>query len=149
MMDKALEEAYRQTIYRAGFLEGVVEIRVGERSDKLEERLRLSGDDLWTLITAYNPRSEVCSADQNEDRDIQLEARLLKLGYPLVRTTAVDPEGNWPDESGFLVVGMTLSEGESVARDFDQNAILFGRTGFPVHLHFVNRKCDCEWTIRD
>ena len=139
-----LEEAYRRTIYRVTVGGEVIELRVGQRSLKLEESLHEFGQDRWVLITAFNPRSRITSHKENQLRDKKLEAQLIESGYAMFRSEAIDPEGIWPAERGFVAIGMKTVEGEVIAKEFDQNAILTGRGGHPVHLHFVNRDCDCK-----
>jgi hypothetical protein len=144
MITLELEEAYRRTIYRVSVRGEVIELRVGERSVKVEDILRDCGQAHWVLITAFNPRSNIISLEENLRRDKELEAKLVESGYETFRTKAIDPKGTWPDEWGFLVIGVKTFEGQAIARKFDQNAILTGGIGLPVHLHFVDRECDCN-----
>jgi hypothetical protein len=144
MITLELEEAYRRTIYRVFVRGEVIELRVGKRSVRLEVILRDCGQDHWVLITAFNPRSNSISLEENLRRDKGLEAELVESGYETLRTKAIDPKGTWPDEWGFLVIGMKTFEGQAIARKFDQNAILTGKVGHPVHLHFVDREGDCN-----
>jgi hypothetical protein len=144
MVTMELEEAYRRTIYRVTVGGEVIELRVGERSLKLEESLHDYGQDHWVLITAFNPRSRPISLKENQRRDKKLEAQLIESGYLMFRSKAIDPEGIWPDEWGFVAFGMKTFEGHAIAKKFDQNAILTGSSGLPVHLHFVDRACDCD-----
>jgi len=144
MVKMELEVAYRRTIYRVTVGGEVIELRVGERSLKLEESLHDRRQDHWVLITAFNPRSRNISLKENQHRDKTLEAHLIESGYLMFRSEAIDPDGIWPSEWGFVAFGMKTFQGHAIAKKFDQNAILTGSSGHPVHLHFVDRECDCN-----
>ena len=45
-----------------------------------------------------------------------------------------DPEGEWPHEPSFLVVGISRAEAEALGRRFGQLAIVYARKGEPPEL---------------
>jgi hypothetical protein len=67
----------------------------------------------------------------------RLEARLRESGRELETGEGIDPEGRWPAEPSFLVVGATAAEGVEIAAAFGQAACLAGELGSPPRLVFV------------
>ena len=138
MLTPELEKAYRRTIYRVS-ADGVeIELRVGGRSPELDALVDQSGVACWVLVTAFNPGSVIASREENERRNRELEYLLVKSGHKLFRSSAIDPYGSWPEEEGFVAIGMDINDGELAARVYGQNAILTGVKGGEVELHFVS-----------
>jgi hypothetical protein len=132
-----LEEAYRRTIYRVIYGGDTIDVRIGERNHDLDRVLLKEGWAEWVIITAFNPRSVVLSLEENEERDRQLRNELVLRGMTFCRTEAVDPNGAWPAEHGFLVPGINVETAAGIARHYDQNAIVFGELEGPANLQIL------------
>ncbi len=88
----------------------------------------------WAFVTACKPRSQRLSDDENRQRQVRLKATLDALGLATYPGVAVDPRGEWPPEPSFLVIGIDHPTAISLAQQFEQNAIVAGRSGEPAEL---------------
>jgi hypothetical protein len=77
------------------------------------------------FISACNPRSECISDAINTGRSLDLYEDLKPLKLPIYPAEGQDPSGNWPSERSFLILGMPLSVGAELGRQYGQNAILY------------------------
>lgn len=58
--------------------------------------------------------------------------------FPTASGRGEDPSGQWPDEPGLLVGGMTLSEARELARRFGQNAMVHAGSDALPGLVWIN-----------
>jgi len=101
---RALTAAYRATRYLV-MLEGPLELRIGVHDEAAEARLTAAtGGRHWALVTPCNPRSAALPAEENQKLYRQMQHELEALSQAWTPTLHRDPEGLWPDESGFLLV---------------------------------------------
>lgn len=97
----------------------------------------------WAIITAWNPMGKPCDRASNVLRQHELERLVHERGLSSYPTVNCSPEGRWP-EPGQLVLGIDRAGALSLARQFQQLAIIFAcdhRTGL----------LDCRterWTVR-
>lgn len=106
---------------------GKLALRVGEPHPALDQILENRGLRHYAWITAANPRSARLDEAENRARNRALAARLD--GWQYLRARTVPDDGAWPDEGGFLVLGMGPEDALELARAFEQNAILVGEVG--------------------
>jgi hypothetical protein len=111
----------------AGAGAGIV-FRVGERTPALDGCLarQAASAQVWTLLTAWNPRSRPQSAEANAQAQARLVARLAEAGLPC--WPAWGEEGDWREES-LLVPGLGPEEARWFGREFEQVAVVCGRPG--------------------
>lgn len=102
-------------------------IRIGCHSDELLRLLEDQNADTWAYITAFNPCSNLLPDAENSDRHEELRARLSD--FHVMEGEGRDPNGVWPAERSFLVIGITLEDAEALAQEFGQRAIVFGEKG--------------------
>lgn len=112
-------------------------LRCGEANPTLDELLEKSGAVDWAYITACNPRSTLLTSRENEERMTRLRDCLHQGGYSFFPGEGVADNSTWPPEPSFLVMGITESDALSIARLFEQNAILIGSRGGPARLQWV------------
>jgi hypothetical protein len=134
-----LEEAYRQTTYHVTIQGASHPIRIGRRHGGLDTALRALRATRWACITAHNPQSEVQSARENERRDLELKETLRAHNTRWYPTAATGDLGDWPAESGVLALGVSRGLAESIGREFDQAAVVWGRLGGAAELVWCNR----------
>lgn len=134
--DPRLEAAYRAAIYVVSAATDWPEvvIRCGEQSVEVDHLLARHGLDDWAFITAWNPRSRLLPAAENEARMARLRVTLRDRGHPWLPGWGGDREGEWPAEPSLLVLGIPEAEAVALAAAFDQHAILVGRRGGPARL---------------
>lgn len=116
--------AYRETEYHVGGASPFV-LHIGRASPallQLQARLLVHCS---AFLTAVNPRSQCCNTDVNAARQRALAAQLGALGLPLITGYGKHPGNDWPAEPSFLVPGLSLSKAQAVARQWEQNALVF------------------------
>lgn len=119
-----LAEAYRRTEFRVADRGWKFVLRHGEHSRVLEECHAAFGVMCSAYLTAWNPRSEPRSREENEAAQARLEAEVTAAGYPFLRGVGVDPSGEWPGEPSVLVLGISGDEAQRLGRAYGQNAIV-------------------------
>ena len=137
-----LVAAYRRTEFRVADRGWSFVLRHDEHSKVLEECHRAFGVTCSAYITAWNPRSEVMSREQNEAAQARLEAEVQAAGLECLRGIGVDPSGPWPGEPSVLVLGISTDDAMRLGREYGQNAIvLVGRDAVP-RLTMIRREAD-------
>jgi Protein of unknown function (DUF3293) len=77
------------------------------------------------FITAFNPYSEMLSADENDLRHKLLVEKINQLNLATYDGFGSDQAGDWPIEKSLLILDINKSEAIKLAKDFGQNAILW------------------------
>jgi hypothetical protein len=110
----ALLTAYRKTRYQVAG----IEIRIGQRSGKMDRLLSSRGFQAASLVTAYNPRSRLMPPGWNQ----RMQQRLRQA---LRRNSVVPATGSWQrwSEAHVLVFGDTRPV-RVLARRYRQNGIV-------------------------
>jgi hypothetical protein len=123
-MDNALIDAYRSTDYRVRLTRGGwASIRIDAPLPAI--LLGLIGAHSWAFITAWNPFSQALPHHQNRAAQQALLAALHKLQSTRLIRAAVGLGRNWREPSLF-VVGPSLAETDTLAKQFRQNAYVHG-----------------------
>jgi hypothetical protein len=128
-----LESAYRTTDYCVDGPIGRFAIRIGQTSQPLDELLLQDGAPTWAYITACNPKSKQLSEAENAERMRQLEAEVIARGYRIIRGEGVGEAGDWR-ETSLLVIGVDRRAALELAREYEQNAFVFGTRTQPAVL---------------
>lgn len=121
MLSPELLAAYRAAEYVVR--EPRIVFRIGEPNAALDALVGPAGGAAF--VTAANPRSERVSDEENRRRLSALRQALDAEGRRHVDAEGRDPEGAWPGEPGFLVLGMACDDALALARRFAQNAIVW------------------------
>jgi len=135
-----LRRAYLETDYRVGQGGQSFVLRIGEASPRLARLLAERGFESAVGITAHNPRSRILGREINETAHQRLVQRLAAA--PARQTVEGMNEGRgglWPSEKSLWVPGMSLLEGLALAREFDQNAIVYAERDAIGRLAFCRR----------
>lgn len=117
--------AYHATHYQVGNGAAGFTLRIGVYSPELNALLESAVHDCAAFITACNPYSQLCSAQQNQQLQQSLKRELELGGHDLLEGRGVDPSGAWPGEASLLVPGMGLDAARQTGRRFHQNAIVW------------------------
>lgn len=123
---EALWEAYRRTEYRIGAPYNLT-LKVDEAAVGLSSKP-------WAYLTAWNPRSQLLPRLENQQRQFELESLLCDEQVSTFPGVARDPLGEWPDEEGVFVAGLSRDRALQLGREFGQNAILVGMGNGTVEL---------------
>lgn len=125
-----LVEAYLETEYRVAVSPdfGVVMpfvLRVGQPSEPLQQLLDDTGAQGACFITAFNPYSEVTSAEENSALQEELQTTLRQHEVKFLRGQGQHPSNNWPPEPSVLCLGLPLDAAKRLGMRFQQNAFLW------------------------
>lgn len=135
----ALVTAYRNSVYvlRPCALSGgeALTFKVGVAEPTLEARLARAGVSHWAFLTAWNPRSQKTSREENLARQHRLVAELTARGFHPLPAEGRAEDGAWSEESLF-VPGMNRVQARELGRAWEQNAVVVGERGEPPRLVF-------------
>lgn len=133
-----LLELYRVSHYDVRMPGGKrVTLRVG---DQVPFALADWANDTWPLsfISACNPRSKKRPAKENRQHMRALLDRLALQRTRVLPGVGHIPGQNWREPS-LLVAGLTIEQADSLAFNFDQNAIVIAHKGDHVGLRIYRR----------
>jgi hypothetical protein len=155
-MEQTLLRSYAATVYELPSARGLVRASLdgealGDKSE-LPELLQ----NMFAVLTAYNPRSMLLPRRVNEARH-QVMRDLLILGCyrvePCVGYEAEKKESVWR-EPAWLVHGMDREEAISFGRVFRQNTVIFATEGRPEIIvtdptaDDIGRNFEGNWRVR-
>jgi hypothetical protein len=130
MLDERLIEAYRATDYVLFVGDGGdVTLNIGRHNPEFDRVLDAHGATTAVVVTAFNPRSVVLTEAENRERHTRLTALLDARGHDYALGEGRDPTGHWKAELECVVFALSLEQGLAIARQFDQNAIVFVTRG--------------------
>lgn len=125
-IDPMLLAIYQKSEYRVcTAATNLFVMKIGDRSWALSQIYQQYGVGTACFISAYNPRSEPRSQEQNEAAQQRLIECVQGLGYSFLEGVGEDPEGDCAGEPCLLVLGITHDLALQLARQFEQNAILW------------------------
>lgn len=133
-----LVAAYRATTYWVMSPHGSFTLRIGARHELFDAPLQSVGVKEWAFVTACNPRSQQLSESENVRRHAQLAAEVRTLGYEAWPGNSVGDDTSWPPETSLLILNVPRDTAITLARRYDQNAIVVGRIGEEAELVIVD-----------
>lgn len=129
---RELEWAYKATDFVVEDDETNIVIRIGQMNSKLDNLLAKREIENWAFITAFNPRSEQLTDEENADRHSELLAVTKAGDYEFLNGYGRGPVGDWPPEKSLLIFNVDREAAKKIGKRFGQNAIVAGRIGdFP------------------
>jgi hypothetical protein len=136
-MRKDIDAAFRATTYRV-FVpdEPPIDIRIGERSPRLDAILAAYECNAWAFITAWNPGSQPLPRDENAARQMDLLALVDARGYRRLMGSGVPAGADWQAEESVLVLGVPKAEAIELGARFDQLAVVIGARGGAAELAY-------------
>ncbi len=115
--------AYTNTKFHV-FIPAIV-IEIGKRNEDLDTLIKKEGQTEWAYLTAYNPFSKELTDKENLERQSQLLSKISD--YKFYEGEGVGEDPTWKPERSILIVGITKNEAISLGREFEQNAIVYGK----------------------
>jgi hypothetical protein len=100
-------------------------LKIGQYSEGLSRIMAQFEVNRAVLITGDNPFSTEASSEDNEIARTKLYIHLSEYVAVSVDVLNVDPAGGWPDEVGYLALGLEKEWGREVARSFGQIAFVY------------------------
>ena len=136
-MDNSLTQAYQQAHYAVRFERYEKAIGIGKVNHWLDRLLLQYHQNTAAFITASNPKSEIQSEKANRNNNHQLQRLIERANYPFFSGYSSDKSGAWPREESFLVIGISQRQSDQLARQFFQNAYLWGAAGNATELRWL------------
>lgn len=122
-MKPELINAYNNTSYNV--FDPPMSIKIGQQIPELDALLKRYDQTNWAYVTAFNPFSELLTAEENEERHKQLNKRLKE--YLSFEGEGVGTDPAWKPERSFLILGIFEIDAGKFGEDFQQNAIVVGQ----------------------
>jgi len=122
-MEPELINAYKNTSYNV--LDPPMSIKIGHQNPELDALLERYDLTNWAYVTAFNPFSELLTAEGNEERHEQLNKRLKE--YLSFEGEGLGTDPSWKPERRFLILGISEKDAVKLGEDFQQNAIVVGK----------------------
>ncbi len=122
-IDASTLKAYRETEY------GVEDdapfyLSIGRFSEPLARLQARHGVDCSAYLTACNPFGRLAGAGFNARRQRQLADDLRGMNRLFLSGAGRHPNGTWPPEPSFLVLGLTRGEARALGDKYEQNAVV-------------------------
>lgn len=117
-------QAYLETHYRVRS-DAATTLKVGETNPTLATLHEAHHTECSAFITACNPFSHSSSDDFNATRQQALADELKQLGFTFIDGIGQHPSNNWPGETSFLVLGVSLELAKALGTRYGQNAIVW------------------------
>lgn len=130
--DEQLKTAYEQALYCID--QPAISWEIGVKSPALEHLLTLHKADTAIFVTAANPYSQIYSPKENRDHHQALEKWIKENQLIFFKGRGEDPQGEWPPEESFLILGLNAEEGIQLGRHWQQNAVVLFEIGLPPTL---------------
>ena len=135
-LSPSLVEAYNVANYTVLAAQRFV-MKVGCKSDGIEDLYRRLGVKSTAFITAFNPYSKVTDSAENNKRNELLRSDLDEISFAVVKGYGQDPEGSWEKEDSFLAFGISKEQAVQLGIKYEQNAILWCDSDFIPELVFL------------
>jgi len=126
-LSEELLNAYKATTYRVSDPE--FDIRIGKLHPSLDRFMEKSGHSTWAFITAWNPKSQELSIDENRARSQALTDRLKSHELSVYNALGIPDKGDWTPEESLLILGIPRKQAIELGEELVQNAIVFGEFG--------------------
>ena len=138
-----LEAVYRRTDYVVHLAGGELVLHIGVADPAADERLRGEAGCVrrWALVTPCNPRSRPLTVSENSRRHDEFRAELDALRVRSAPAVGRDPDGQWDDERGFLLLDPAEGLAVFLALEWEQNAIVVGELGAAPELMWDDENC--------
>ena len=120
-----LIRAYREAHYIVLGKGKEIRLQVGTVNLELERLMSNKNAHTASVLTAYNPYSEVKTKQDNELAQMQLRQRLEELGISTLEAVGRDAKEQWEPEPSVLALDLTLKQAETLADEFGQNAFIW------------------------
>ncbi|MEO6081042.1 MAG: DUF3293 domain-containing protein [Steroidobacteraceae bacterium] len=124
-MDDARRKAFLAAIYRFDSEDGELLLTVDSPNAALLDLLHSRGTQSAAVITAFNPQGRRQDDTLNRAAQDVLLRDLTTAGHDIFPGRNEDPDGRWPVEASFLVLGISLSAARALAARHNQLAFLW------------------------
>jgi hypothetical protein len=102
-----------------------IHLQVGTVNLELARLMSNKNAHTASVLTAYNPYSEVKTKQENELAQTRLRQRLKEMGIATLDAIGRDAKEQWEPETSVLALDLTLKEAETLADEYGQNAFIW------------------------
>ena len=131
-MEVRFDNLYRATSFGAREGASEVRIRIGEHAAGIDQLAEAHGAQEWAYVTAWNPRSEARSREENDAAQERLRQTLRGEGGSFLEGMSEPDDGSAGEAS--LLSFIDRDRAAAIARAFGQNAIVVGERGKAAEL---------------
>lgn len=132
-IDPDLLSIYQKSDYRVlGGGENSFVMHIGIPCEPLRNLLLRTGVSTSCFVSAYNPRSEPCTDEENARAQAQLTQDVRQMGLSYLEGVGEDPDGECAGEPCLLVLGISYENTVTLGKRYGQNAVLWSEVdGMP------------------
>lgn len=130
-LNSDLASIYNEAVYEVWLVDGVVTISL-DHDNPILDNLCSSGH-VWSLITAYNPYSQLLSKCDNMIRQLELTKQVLASDINYYYGIGRSSDDQWRKHS-LCLYDVLYSQAVSLGRSYDQHAIIVGSKDHPAHI---------------
>lgn len=125
-MDKELLSHYKNTDYWFTVDDKIIILNIGRKNNDFDRLCERFGCTTGAFITACNPQSQLLTDDENKGRNKQLATHLEKVSQVYCFSGAgQDRDQQWPPEASFMILGLSQETAIDLAREYQQNALVW------------------------
>lgn len=121
-MDENLMKAYLETDYVVFYKDSKIIIKIDQNNGFLDQLLNDNNATSCIFITAYNPQSELFSAEKNQKNQDLLIKDLSNYKFFYGEGCSVD--NTWLPEKSLLVLDISIDETKKLMRKYNQKAVV-------------------------
>jgi hypothetical protein len=100
-------------------------LRVGVANEPLAKLFKQLKKNCGVYVTAFNPFSIDSGESANAARQIELEQELIRRNLTFLYGIGKHPSGEWPAETSYFVLGLSLDAAKALGKKYDQNAVVW------------------------
>ena len=134
---EAFRNAYLQTTYRVATAAEPVDIRIGVENPALDRLLQAHRVREWAFVTACNPQSQELTDSDNAQRNDAMKQSLRDARWRYLEAVGLPDHAGWRQEDSVLILGIGHHAAVALARRWQQNAIVCGKSGAPPELVWI------------
>jgi hypothetical protein len=127
-------DAYKNTKYIV--FEHDLIIKIGKLNQCIDKLILQYNSNEWAFITAFNPYSKVLTEKENQLRHHKLKE--LTKNYVTFEGHGVGEDPTWDPELSLLIIGISKDEALIIGKQFEQNAIVYGKINETPQLLILN-----------
>lgn len=136
MTREELEQAYLDSFYSVFYNGHEYEVILGEYlTAKMNVLYKEESIKTGLILTACNPRSQLCSRAENNQNMRTLSDYLTAQDFIYYAAQGRANKSSWQEES-FFIVNMSRDDSELLAIQFNQNAYVWLEQNKPIELIF-------------
>lgn len=125
-MDKELLNNYKNTDYWFAVGKKTITLTIGQKNNDFDRLCERFDQTTGTFITACNPQSQLLTKSENKIRNEQLATLLEQMTeIHCFSGEGQDRDKQWPPEASFMVLGLKKKTAIDLAREYQQNALVW------------------------